>query len=424
MSVDVRAVEPLLVEVHPGGGAVVRHGPALLVIPAIGPNQTTQAELLVRICQRDGDPSGRGRARSVAGLLANADPDEVPGFALIIGFDADLTVIAQGDVDVMATGATQDSFSAADSLTWIERRLAGTLQSLRVTASGAPSTPMPDTIPFHLEGGTVPGGGVSMRRGTSPATEHAEDPTGVAAEPRTGAAVAAGFDPIPAPPTGEPLDAASMTSMRETVVRPARPFENIVLSDVPASAEDRRPPLPVDEPAELQEAKLQQEKAQLVEGIDCPDGHFNPPEVEECTTCGTPLSPHAQRIMRPRPALGVLVTDDGSVFSVTGDYVIGRAPERDPAVLSGSAMMLVLRDVGKSVSRIHAQLTVSGWQVQIADRGSSNGTFVQRRGQADGWERLAAGASATLAPGARLRIGGRQLLFERYHDGSSPRAGG
>jgi pSer/pThr/pTyr-binding forkhead associated (FHA) protein len=122
----------------------------------------------------------------------------------------------------------------------------------------------------------------------------------------------------------------------------------------------------------------------------------------------------------PRPPLGILVTDGGTIYPVTGDYVIGREAERSPEVLSGRALPLPLRDGARSTSRIHARVSVSGWKVRISDNGSANGTFLSRRGAAGPWLPLTPLEPVTLVPGDRLRLGKRQLLFDSWRESVLP----
>jgi len=158
----------------------------------------------------------------------------------------------------------------------------------------------------------------------------------------------------------------------------------------------------------------------MVEGVSCRNAHFNDPEGATCATCGVPLDGNAARHLEPRPPLGVLVTDDGSVFTVNGDYVIGRDPGRAASVLTGRARPLVLQDEEHSTSRVHARLTLSGWRVMVSDGGSANGTFVSRSGPAGPWTPVPAEPGTRLYPGDRVRIGKRQLLFDCYHEPLRP----
>jgi pSer/pThr/pTyr-binding forkhead associated (FHA) protein len=157
-----------------------------------------------------------------------------------------------------------------------------------------------------------------------------------------------------------------------------------------------------------------------VEGVLCPEGHFTDPEQATCRTCGTALAPDGRRVSRPRPPLGILVTDGGTIYTVTGDFVIGREPERAPDVLAGRARPLPLRDAARSTSRVHAHLIVRGWQVLIGDDSSANGTFVSGHGAAGPWLPVPPQAPVRLAHGDRLRLGKRQLLFDVWRESVIP----
>jgi hypothetical protein len=151
--------------------------------------------------------------------------------------------------------------------------------------------------------------------------------------------------------------------------------------------------------------------AAMVKGVVCPKGHFNPPRVLFCRMCGISMAhePH-DRIDGPRLPVGVLVLDDGSIFSVDDDYVLGRDPESDPEVLSGRARPLVLRDEGLTVSPIHAAIRMREWEAYFVDRGSVQGTAVRTRG-ARGWRLLACGEAVVLTGGTSFRLGCRTLSY-------------
>jgi hypothetical protein len=427
----VNKSEALLVEVHPGTGLVSRHEDSLLVIPSLGPDQWPRARQLVAICQRELDPTRRIRARAVAALLTEAEPDEVPGFALMLGLAQEVTVIAHGSVDVTVRGTNQESFSGADSLAWVERRVLGPLAHLTVVATGRRPADNPVPVPFHLEGGIVPGGGVTV---------HRADPTGIPQQAPGELSAAAGQTkppasgparPQPHPAPAEPIEPVHPSDVAvtgdlpgsETIAQPVQKFESVLLGDPQAEEVQGRSPLPVANAGDQAAVPPQQPGSVLVEGIECANGHFNRPDAKFCAHCSVPLDQRARRLKRSRPALGLLVTDDGSVFALTTDYVIGRAPERDGAVLSGKARPLVLADAEHSVSRVHAYVTLSGWQVQLTDGGSSNGTSISRGGSAGPWTPVATDRPTALTPGTRLRIGNRQLLFDSYHETTAARTG-
>ena len=116
----------------------------------------------------------------------------------------------------------------------------------------------------------------------------------------------------------------------------------------------------------------------------------------------------------PRPPLGVMIFDDGAVFSVDDDYVLGREPESDHSVASGSARALTLIDAAASISRVHALLRLDGWRTTLEDRGSANGTFVAEARDSEQWHQLQPGESAVLVTGQRIRLGHRTAVFESH----------
>jgi hypothetical protein len=160
----------------------------------------------------------------------------------------------------------------------------------------------------------------------------------------------------------------------------------------------------------------------VVEGVHCPRGHFTDPDRPACLTCGASLPSDGQRVRGPRPPLGILVTDGGTIYPVAGDLVIGREPEQAQDVLAGRALPLPLHDAARSTSRVHARLTVRGWKVLLSDDSSANGTFVSGHGAAGPWLPATAESPLPLAHGDRIRLGGRQLLFDAWREAVVPPA--
>ena len=197
-----------------------------------------------------------------------------------------------------------------------------------------------------------------------------------------------------------------------TVMRPVTRVRNVALG---AASTPGRAPLPVaGEAADRTEAPTV-DRDVVVEGLPCPQGHLNDPRAEACALCGGDLDPQAVPVRAARPPLGVLVTDDGSVFLLTSDVVVGREPAGSEEVRSGRAQPLQLRDEGHSVSRVHARVHLDGWDVTVVDSGSANGTYLSRTGSAGPWEPVQ--EPTQLAAGDRLRLGKRQLMYDRHPAG-------
>jgi hypothetical protein len=413
------------VEVHPGSGVVDRHDDTVLVLPSVAPAQRDRALELLSVHQRGPDPTGRRRIRYAAWVLTDAEPEEVPDFALLIRVGGTLLVLIHGDVTVSVDGPDPVSLNAAGSMTWLESRVEAPYEGVTVTGPAGAAGSAAATVPFDLREGTVPGGGATLRptphRTGTAAAEQAPEP---APEPTVKQAPEPTVKQAPEPtperaPARLPLEAVTTS---QTVLRSAAPFRSVRLGERrrqhPTSG--RRPPLPVGTALSVTPAPPRPGEVEMVEGVSCRNAHFNDPESATCASCGVPLEGSAGRHREPRPPLGVLVTDDGSVFTVNGDYVIGRDPARAAAVLTGQARPLVLQDEEHSTSRVHARLTLSGWKVMVSDGGSANGTFVSRSGPAGPWTPVPAEPGARLYPGDRVRIGKRQLLFDCYHEPLRP----
>lgn len=147
----------------------------------------------------------------------------------------------------------------------------------------------------------------------------------------------------------------------------------------------------------------------LIDGTVCARMHFNPPEAMFCRECGMSMHEVPRNVRRqPRPPLGVLLVDDGRGFTLDRDYVIGREPVLDGDVAAGRATPLRITDPKGTVSRLHLRVSLVGWQVEVRDLGSANGSVLYRQG---GPRPLAPLDVAVLDPGARVGVGRRTVQF-------------
>jgi hypothetical protein len=155
----------------------------------------------------------------------------------------------------------------------------------------------------------------------------------------------------------------------------------------------------------------------LVDGVLCAGEHFNDPGALYCRQCGTSMDQLPRTFQRrPRPPLGVLVLDDGRRFPLDGDYVIGREPALDGDVIAGRARPLPISDPDGSVSRLHLRVSLAGWQVEVSDLGSVNGSVLHA---ADGERALVPFEPAVAEPGVRIGIGHRSMQYVT-HQGVEP----
>ncbi|MGP4097723.1 FHA domain-containing protein [Nonomuraea sp. KM90] len=153
----------------------------------------------------------------------------------------------------------------------------------------------------------------------------------------------------------------------------------------------------------------------LVYGVDCKNDHFNDPRAPYCAVCGIAL---VQRTLvpykGPRPSLGVLVLDDGTALPLESDYLLGRDPERAPEVAGGTARPAKVTSPDGSVSRRHLRVALDGWDVNLVDLGSVNGTQIQPPGDPNFYD-IPPNEPVTIAPGTTVRVGvSRTLRFEAH----------
>ena len=352
--------------VHPGTGIVARTAGGALVIPAPDGQEQTVDQLLALI-RAAGPGGGRALARKLAGIIASTEDDKTLDLALLAPLGGgDVAVLVVGDVDVSAeTPEGAVTVSGRDALTWVDRVLRAPSQ-LIVTSGAGGSAPM---AAFDLVSGIVPGGGLSLA-------------------PR-------GDAPIPVP-----------VAVPESIEVP--PWPDLQVESLLDEPEPQPAPVPVDEPLPAGSPQTQ------VKGVFCKRGHFNDPMVQFCTDCGINMVQQTPALVDgPRPPLGVLVFDDGSVYQLEQDYVLGRQPEGAPEVLSGVAKALRLEDSGGTVSRAHALISLEGWTVRLSDHGSANGTYIAMPNSPD-WQPVPPNGRVVLAPGTTIKLGNRTLKYESH----------
>jgi hypothetical protein len=399
-------------EVGPGAATVLaRPGLALLVCemqvpPALG----------AAVAAAEAAPGGwQELGRELGELLGGGAA--LPAFGVVAELDGGILVFLAGAV--VATLTTEDGstrrLSGVEAATWIDRVLAPDHPVVTLAPEGQP-VPTGRSA-HHLADGTVPAGWV---RSVDPtvavpdAPAHEADfpapppPPAVASE---GPAMPATAEVTTGPPAGGPPPPPSVasppTATPPTATAPA--------ATPPASP----PPLPATALAASGRATMAAprtaaaggpEAGTTVEGILCPTDHLNAPDATACRVCDVALDARtSERVSRPRPSLGFLVLDDGATYALDARYVLGRDPADDPVVASGDARAIALDDPHRSVSRVHAEVLLVGWDVQLLDRGSTNGTYVLRDGD---WEAVSGDEPRLIRPGTRMAVGQRTFVYE------------
>lgn len=458
-------------------GVVVRLPGVLIVARSGRPETAETARRLLDLCAEVVAESGtapnadrRALARRVAGLLAAADPDQVPDFALLTTVGQRIAAMVHGAMDVVAAGTSPLALSGIESATWVDRLLPDGITQIDVGPSGAAGAGHDQQFaqyagfPLDLRVGAVPGVGASL---LPPARDAAPLPVPKSAaddllagyggprEPATAAErIPLPTERAPEQQSSVPPALAPLLNKEEQAHRARSGAEPTQAADYDELADDYHedPPTELAAPSAVAggrdvgaghtSGELTDEHEALtqlpgqtftvsdliddsdaptmlptgnhaqVEGVLCAKGHFNDPKKLYCAECGEslPAGTDGRSVWRPRPPVGVLVFDDGQTVPVDIDLVIGRQPDRDDAVRNGTARALPVEDGESAVSRVHAVITLNGWDAVITDRGSANGTYIAPP-EATVWTPLEPFQPAPLVPGTRVQVGKRTFVF-------------
>jgi FHA domain len=347
-----------------GPGVVARAGDLLLVCTDGGSTVSALLTALNDVARAAGD--GVALVRRVAAVLSMVDPAQTQGAdacaAAGPSADGGYAVLVWGTaLAEVATAAGDVTVSGANSLTPVSRLVPDPNGWVRLQLPGA-GTAHPRS---RLDGGVVAGAGAVYA--AEAAIEPHSEPVSFVADP----------PPLRLPDPGTPFTAV------------------LLMPD--ASAE----PVPAAPPKD--------DRVQVT-GVLCKNGHFNDPNVNYCAVCGISMAQQTLvSLQGPRPPLGLLLLDDGSTFRLDADYVAGRDPGADPDVAAERARPLKLAD--GQVSRRHLRIALVGWEVQVVDLGSANGTAICLPGDPQP-RRLAAHEPLVVRPGTRVEIGGRWFRYE------------
>jgi hypothetical protein len=337
-------------------------------------------------------------------------------------------VTADGGVAVLVHGRAvatvsvdagpEVTLTASDSVIPVSRKFAGATVTLGL-AVGDPAAPDPR---FWLGDGVVRGGGLAVTAtadvgerpvlvpGAAPAAAAPEDRVMPGAAPTAVEIDAAG---VPGVMRGIPTSGATINSddwfARQPPAGPAA-WHPPTAGTPAIDSSTAGPSAPG--PYAGQPAADDDPPAVLVDGVLCARDHFNDPAARACRQCGIGLDQPPRGLQRrPRPPLGVLVLDDGARVTLDTDYVLGREPTFDSDVIDGRARPLRVNDPNGTVSRLHLRISLAGWQVEVSDLGSANGSVLQSSGA----ERpLAPFEPTVIEPGTRIGIGHRSMQYLAY----------
>jgi hypothetical protein len=346
--------------------------------------------------------AGTGTVRRHPGP-APAEPvlaDHVqPAFVPVAPVPADVPHESGHEPTMLAGRATGDAPPPPETV------LSGAVPAGAVPAGGFPAEAFdPGYVPTVLAGAA-----------RSPAQAPADEPAW------PGEQAAFPDDPFahqPGPAQAGPAEPAQGAPASESWFRAdaqvPRPTSQMRQADANGASPMGEPP--VADLSTMELVRLEAVEPVLVDGAMCARGHFNAPEAMYCRECGMGMHEASRPVLRqPRPPLGILLVDDGRGFTLDRDYVIGREPVLDGDVAAGRATPLRIADPKGTVSRLHLRVSLIGWQVEVRDLGSANGSVLHNQG---GQHRLAPLDAAILDPGARVGVGRRTVQFVPY--GASP----
>jgi len=403
----------------PGPGLVCRSGDFLLVCAE---EEDGVAELLGLVSQvADAGGDGGMLVRRVTAVLA-ADLD---GFSACAACgptsDGRLAVLVHGSATARIGGGEGEvTLSAVDAVTSVTRLIAGPISSIRLEIPGAGQ---PSRF-ARLDSGVVAAAGfvTSTADAAAPVPVPVPAPAPVPAAEDVPAVVATP-EPVPAEPApAEPAPAepapAEPAPADPAPAEPA-PAEPVPAWNAPTVYGEQPPPdfsAPPADPLPVR-AGLATEvigtgvRATIL-GLACPNGHLNDPSLPNCSTCGASLAGLPPTLREgPRPPLGVLTLDDGSSYVLDQDFVLGREPQHDPEVVAGSARPLKIADSEGVVSRRHLRVALNGWDIQVIDLGSANGTYVQYPGESQ-LHQLSPHHPIVVRFGTRVTMGRRSLRID------------
>ncbi|MEV4095490.1 FHA domain-containing protein [Streptosporangium saharense] len=451
----------------PGKGLVAHVGGLLLVCDAAEPVVEDLLGALRETAASGGD--GRALARRVAQVLAVVMGEPV-ACAVAGPVSSGVAVLVSGPAFASVTGQGGEvQLAGRDALTWSDRLVPGPVTRVELR--------LPDAGQAHpltrLDSGVVNAGGVlcdpaepGQAPVQAPRREPVPEPLPQAA-PVAAPVVAPPVEAAPPPVVSAPSEWADPAPSQASVdwsAPPVPPAEPVPPAPYPMGSPDHYVPGPPaqqgwhsdpgpqvpamaqHEPEPVQDVRdqpfeyelltpggpqgtaespvspappgdQQAESRPLVYGVDCKNDHFNDPRVPYCAVCGIAL---VQRTLvpykGPRPPLGVLLLDDGTTLRLDSDYLVGRDPERAPEAADGTVRPAKVTSPDGSVSRRHLRVALDGWDVNLVDLGSVNGTQIQPPGDPNFYD-IPPNEPVAILPGTTVRIGvSRTMRYESHRN--------
>ncbi|WP_336085302.1 FHA domain-containing protein [Nocardia sp. SSK8] len=425
------------VEVVPGSHAVARVAGAVIVVahrgqgrPGPGDTAALALESLAELVRGAAEeaPAGPGSvvAREATRWLMKYAEQISPGVPIDFGVlsaaeNGGIAIFLHGAVTAVLAGEhAPEYYRGSDAAFTVDRVASEPARGVALFIDDAkgriPDLPPERGIGWLVEGIAQAGGAVmwsndvrSRVRTAEPAGDTRRPPLPTARIDREPPAPQQDSRPAEPPATGmQPA-----TSMMDAVTSATGPAHATV---DPHHAETRQGgtnPAPEPDPnlqRRLEATARSTVLAVKVMGFKCARAHPSDPRAAFCTVCGMPVDQTQALAEVVRPPLGMLVLDDGMTFLLAADAVIGRDPENSEAAQRG-LIPLRVDDTSGGMSRAHAEVHLVNWDVQLLDRGSTNGTRSRLPGYRD-WIRLTPNQPMILVLGTEVMIGNRVLRYE------------
>ena len=360
------------------GGWLARLPGAVVFVPHDG----EEAREMISACMAcDGAMELLG---GVGSRLADPRATPWPPFVLVAARGPELVAVVHGPVEVVVerSGDKERLYGGDEVGSWLNKALPHA-QALHAGAGARTDGPV------DLREGVVRAAGFLLVPRGQPPTVTGEDRP-VEDEWLTVVGPSK-LDPAPLDPA--PLDRGPLDEDATVVEQPANSVKGLETAAGP-----EREPRKAYGPS-------------LVRGVCCPRMHLNDPRATTCRMCSLPIAAGAAQVEGLRPPLGRLTWDNGEMDPLPGAVLVGREVGLDAAVVTGELAPLVPSGPNDSMSRVHAELRPSGWDVVVIDRASTNGTFVWDEASR-AWQRLTPGEAHVVRPGAVLAFGERTATFE------------
>ena len=391
-------------------------------------------ELLVRLNALAGEP-WQEIVRSLTSGIADAGYDDHPALACVSVDDDKVAALVFGDMALSVTiDGTETILDGRDSSTWIDVALRGTVE--RVHAGRQSDS----AVVGVLRDGVIPAGGFLLdTSGPIPASSRWPEVVKSAAAEET-----APVEEAPAPEevaaaadTGQSTDASndapgsrSMFARIEEIGRVSRDLRDgedeatdASDSNEPSAPEQPSPAdetadsaQPASEPAPAPASTLAPQRPQ-VKGVLCTAGHLTAPNETSCRSCGEPVEAGASLATGDRPVLGTLTFDDGAVLNIDRPAAIGADVPAGYVIDQEAATIVRLDDGVGGVSPLQLEVRLSGWDVEIVDMDSENGTYTMLLGERQTRTKLRANQGVVLQDDMEVQTGGRSFV---YSAGTAP----